>query len=62
MPMNKNNKKLTSAYVDEEIFNEFKILSFKHKFNIQKLVENAMDLYLKDEEVRSKLRNNKLGN
>jgi hypothetical protein len=60
--MNKNNKKLTSAYVDEEIFNEFKILSFKHKFNIQKLVENAMDLYLKDEEVRSKLRNNKLGN
>lgn len=42
--------KLTSVKVDEELFEEFKIASIRSKFNLQKLVNRCMDLYIQDEE------------
>ena len=62
MAMTNLNKKLTSAYVDKELLDEFKTLSSKYKFNIQKLFERSMDLYIKNEEVRRTLHNHRLGN
>ena len=53
-------KKLTSAYIDKDILEEFKILSFKHKFNIQKLVERTMSLYINNDEFRKTIQNHKL--
>jgi hypothetical protein len=62
MAMTNLDKKLTSAYVDKELLDEFKTLSSKYKFNIQKLFERSMDLYIKNEEVRRTLHNHRLGN
>jgi len=59
--MSKNeDKKLTSAYINKDILEEFKILSFKHKFNIQKLVERTMSLYINDDEFRKTIQKHKL--
>jgi hypothetical protein len=53
-------KKLTSVYIDKDILEEFKILSFKHKFNIQKLVERTMSLYINNDEFRKTIQKHKL--
>jgi len=45
--MANNNLKLTSVKVDKDLFDDFKIESIRKKFNLQKLVNRAMDLYLK---------------
>jgi hypothetical protein len=59
--MSKNeDKKLTSVYINKDILEEFKILSFKHKFNIQKLVERTMSLYINDDEFRKTIQKHKL--
>ena len=47
--------KLTSVKVDDELFEEFKIASIRSKFNLQKLVNRCMDLYIKDEEFARKI-------
>ncbi len=47
--------KLTSVKVDEELFEEFKIASIRSKFNLQKLVNRCMDLYIQDEEFARKI-------
>ena len=58
--MSKNeDKKLTSVYINKDILEEFKILSFKHKFNIQKLVERTMSLYINDDEFRKTIQKHK---
>ena len=43
--------KLTSVKIADRLFEDFKISSIRHKFNLQKLVNRAVHLYLKDEEV-----------
>jgi len=58
--MDKNNQKLTSVKIDQDLWDEFKIECIKRKFSFQKLSERAIDLYLKDEEFRRKITNYKL--
>ena len=55
--MANNNLKLTSVKVDKDLFDDFKIEAIRKKFNLQKLVNRAMDLYLKDEEFAKQIHN-----
>lgn len=54
-----DNTQLTSVKVDKDIFDDFKIECVKRKFSLNKLVNRAMDLYLKDEEFRKSVTNHK---
>jgi len=56
--MDKNTKLLTSVNVNKENHREFKMLCIKHGITFQKLVNEAVDMYLKDKEFR-KIINNK---
>lgn len=49
--------KLTSVKILDDLFENFKISSIRHKFNLQKLVNRSVDLYLKDEEFRKLIHN-----
>jgi hypothetical protein len=49
--------KLTSVKIADRLFEDFKISSIRHKFNLQKLVNRAVHLYLEDEDFRKKLHN-----
>ena len=49
--------KLTSVKIADRLFEDFKVSSIRHKFNLQKLVNRAVHLYLEDEEFRKKLHN-----
>jgi hypothetical protein len=53
--MDKN--KLTSVKVNEELFEEFKVLCVRTKFSLQKLVDRSIHLYLTDDDFRKKLHN-----
>ena len=53
----KKNLKLTSVKIVDHLFEDFKISSIRHKFNLQKLTNRAVHLYLTDEEFRKKLQN-----
>lgn len=54
----KNDKlTLTSVKVHEDLFEEFKVASIKNKFNLQKLTNRAIHLYLSNEEFRKQLHN-----
>ena len=55
--MAKNNLKLTSVKLVDHLFDEFKVSSIRNKFNLQKLANRAVHLYLIDEEFRKKLHN-----
>ena len=55
--MAKNNLKLTSVKIVDHLFGDFKVSSIRHKFNLQKLANRAVHLYLTDEEFRKKLHN-----
>ena len=44
--------KLTSVKVDSELFEKFKIEGVRMKFNLTKLVNRAMKLYLEDPEFK----------
>ena len=47
----KNDKlTLTSVKVHEDLFEDFKLASIKNKFNLQKLTNRAIHLYLTDED------------
>ena len=48
---------LTSVKVHQDLFEEFKVASIKNKFNLQKLTNRAIHLYLSDEEFRKQLHN-----
>ena len=48
---------LTSVKVHGDIFEEFKMASIKNKFNLQKLMNRAMHLYLIDDTFRSQIHN-----
>ena len=49
--------KLTSVKVADNLFQDFKISSKKHKFNLQKLVNRSVHLYLTNEEYRKQIHN-----
>lgn len=53
--MKNQKQKLTSVKVDEENFEQFKIESFKYKFTLNKLVNNALVLFLTDKDFRNKM-------
>ena len=55
--MANKNLKLTSVKTVEQLFEDFKVSSIRHKFNLQKLANRAVHLYLIDEEFRKKLHN-----
>jgi hypothetical protein len=48
---------LTSVKVHQDLFEEFKVASIKNKFNLQKLTNRAIHLYLSDDEFRKQLHN-----
>ena len=48
---------LTSVEVDKDLFDEFKVECVRRKFSLNKLVNRAMDLYLKDESFRKQVTN-----
>ena len=48
---------LTSVKVHQDLFEEFKVASIKNKFNLQKLTNRAIHLYLSDEDFRKQLHN-----
>ena len=52
-----SNLKLTSVKIVDHLFDEFKVSSIRNKFNLQKLANRALHLYLVDEEFRKKLHN-----
>ena len=55
--MANKNLKLTSVKIVDHLFEDFKISSIRHKFNLQKLANRAVHLYLTDEDFRKKLHN-----
>ncbi|MBC8305634.1 MAG: hypothetical protein H8E55_58945 [Pelagibacterales bacterium] len=55
--MAKAKLKLTSVKLVDDLFEDFKISSIRHKFNLQKLVNRAVHLYLKDEDFRKQIHN-----
>jgi len=48
---------LTSVKVHEDLFEDFKLASIKNKFNLQKLTNRAIHLYLNNDEFRKQLHN-----
>ena len=42
--------KLTSVKLEERLFEDFKVASIRQKFNLQKLVNRSIHLYLTNEE------------
>ena len=55
--MASKNLKLTSVKIVDHLFDDFKVSSNRYKFNLQKLANRAVHLYLTDEEFRKKLHN-----
>ena len=56
--MGKNqNLILTSVKVHGDVFEEFKVASIKNKFNLQKLLNRAMHLYLNNDEFKNQIHN-----
>ena len=47
--------KLTSVKIADRLFEDFKVSSIRYKFNLQKLVNRSVHLYLIDEEFRKKV-------
>lgn len=57
MAKNLKDKQLTSVKVDPELFENFKVLTIRTKFSLQKLVDRSLFLYLQDENFRNKVHN-----
>jgi len=47
--------KLTSVKLEEKLFEDFKVASIRQKFNLQKLVNRSIHLYLNNEEFAKSL-------
>lgn len=50
--MSNDKLQLTSTKVLSDVFEEFKVLSIKTKFNFQKLANRTMHMYVNDENFR----------
>ena len=55
--MSKDNLKLTSVKIDDELFEEFKINSIRFKTSLQKVVNRSLNLYNKDEKFGETIHN-----
>ena len=55
--MPNSNLKLTSVKIINHLFEDFKVSSIRHKFNLQKLTNRALHLYLTNEGFRKKIHN-----
>ena len=44
--MAKDNLKLTSVKIVDHLFEDFKVSSIRYKFNLQKLANRALHLYI----------------
>ena len=55
--MANTNLKLTSVKIVDHLFEDFKVSSIRHKFNLQKLTNRALHLYLTNEEFRKQIHN-----
>jgi hypothetical protein len=55
--MANKDRQLTSVKVDPLLFEEFKVLSIKNKFSLQKLADRVIHLYITDEEFRKMIHN-----
>ncbi len=53
--MEKN--KLTSVKVNEDLFEEFKVVCVRTKFSLQKLVDRSIHLYLTNEDFKKNIHN-----
>jgi hypothetical protein len=49
--------KLTSVKVNEELFEEFKVMCVRTKFSLQKLVDRSIHLYLTNDDYRKEIHN-----
>jgi hypothetical protein len=58
--MSKDNLKLTSVKIDDEIFEEFKINSIRYKTSLQKVANRTLDLYNRDEKFREMIHNHEI--
>ena len=55
--MANTNLKLTSVKIVNHLFEDFKVSSIRHKFNLQKLTNRALHLYLTNDEFRKQIHN-----
>ena len=55
--MANTNLKLTSVKIVNHLFEDFKVSSIRHKFNLQKLTNRALHLYLTNEDFRKQIHN-----
>ena len=55
--MANKNLKLTSVKIVDHLFEDFKVSSIRYKFNLQKLANRAVHLYLTDEDFRRRIHN-----
>ena len=55
--MANSNLKLTSVKIVNHLFEDFKVSSIRHKFNLQKLTNRALHLYLTNDEFRKQIHN-----
>ena len=55
--MTNSNLKLTSVKIVDHLFEDFKVSSIRHKFNLQKLTNRALHLYLTNENFRKQIHN-----
>jgi hypothetical protein len=55
--MPNSNLKLTSVKIVNHLFEDFKVSSIRHKFNLQKLTNRALHLYLTNEDFRKEIHN-----
>ena len=49
--------KLTSVKVNEELFEEFKVMCVRTKFSLQKLVDRSIHLYLTSDDYKKQFHN-----
>ena len=50
-----SNLKLTSVKIVDHLFEDFKVSSIRHKFNLQKLTNRCINLYVTDDKFRNKI-------
>ena len=58
MPSKNEKLVLTSVKIHEDLFSEFKVASIVNKFNLQKLVNRSIHLYLNDDNFKKQIHNN----
>jgi hypothetical protein len=54
---NKENTHLTSTKIPEKLFEDFKVMTVRTKFTLQKLTERSIYLYLTNDDFRKMIHN-----